>query len=66
MRKKELNQIRTKSKEELEKLLGEKKKELANLTAEMSSGKHKNVRARKSLRRDIAQLKTVLIEKEAR
>lgn len=62
MKKNELAGLRAKGKEEAKKELSRKKKELALLMSEMGRGKHKNMRAAKNLRKDIAQLLTVLKE----
>lgn len=64
MKKKDLQSLRAKEKPEIKKLIEEKVAELTHLTSEISLGRHKNVRAGKNLRREIAQLKTILREKE--
>lgn len=63
MKKKELSEIRAKGKEELDKLVSEKKLELGKVQAELRLGRVKNVKVAKNLRRDIAQLMTILHEK---
>lgn len=64
MKPKELKQIRVKNKRELEKLAQEKKKELAKETANVNLGRTKNIRSARNLRLEIAQLMTILREKE--
>ncbi|MBI4999699.1 50S ribosomal protein L29 [Candidatus Gottesmanbacteria bacterium] len=64
MKKDELSQTRNKTLQELRKELKEKKQELTKIRLEVSTGKIKNMKAGKSLRRDIAQLSTIIRDKE--
>lgn len=66
MKKNELSQKRNKELEELRKELKEKRQELVKVRLEVSTGKIKNKRASKNLKKDIAQLLTLIKEKEAR
>ncbi len=59
MKKKELEVLKEKSKEELLKLVEEKKNESLNLIGKMYAGKEKNLKKSKALRRDIAQILTL-------
>lgn len=63
MKKRELNDLKIKPEQELKNLLGQKKQELKKFKAEMVVGRHKNVRLGKNLRREMAQISTVLREK---
>ena len=64
MKKNELQKTRIKKTEELKKLLDKKKVELTTVIVETGAGREKNPKKRKNLRRDIAQILTVLREKE--
>lgn len=64
MKSKDLNKLRSENVGGLEKLLAEKKKELALSYADRKAGKEKNLRFSKNLRRDIAQIMTVIRESE--
>lgn len=66
MKKNELSQAKSETLQELRKKLKEKKQELAKVRLEISTGKIKNKRASKNLRKDIAQLLTLIREKEIR
>ena len=54
--------VRKKSASELKKLLGEKQAELRDFRFGMSAGQKKNIRRARSLRADIARIKTILSE----
>lgn len=56
--------MRRKSREEIEKSLREREKELSLAAPEIKLGRSKNVRQAKNLKVEIAQLKTVLNQKE--
>ncbi len=58
------SELRQKSKEELEKILQEKREKLRELRFDLSAGKVKNVREIRMLKRDIARILTVLKELE--
>lgn len=64
MKKKELNNIKNKSAEELFKDLATKLDELAKLRFDLSSGKVKNVKEIRETRRSIAQIKTLITGKK--
>lgn len=64
MKKKDLQDLRTKEVKELQSLLAKKRQELAKMMLELRSGKIKNVHAGKSLRKDMAQILTIMKEEE--
>jgi len=64
MKKSELNLLRQKDLKELRGLVEEKKKEAVKLFAKIKSGKEKNVKSLKILRKDIARILTIIREKE--
>lgn len=64
MKKKDLQDLRTKTVQELTAMLSQKKTEIGNLSLELTTGKHKNLRVVKNTRRAAAQIATVLKEKE--
>jgi len=64
MKSKELTKIRSESIEDLGKLVDEKRKELAISFADRKAGKEKNLKVSMGLRRDIAQIMTIIREKE--
>lgn len=55
-------EIRKKTKEELEKLLAEKRKKLTQLRFDLAAGKVKNVREIRETKKDIARILTILRE----
>ena len=63
MKKKDLTSLKSKSIEELKKLVAEKK--LASETAQLKviAGQEKNLKARKNLRIEIARILTLITEK---
>ena len=63
MKKKQLKEMAQKTAEELEKEVGKVKIELNKLRLEVLSGKNKNKRLGKNLRKDLAQIKTIINEK---
>lgn len=63
MKKKQLKEIKNKTAEELEKLVKETKAQLSKLKLEALSGKNKNKRLGKSLRKEIAQVLTIINQK---
>ncbi len=63
MKKKDLIEIRSKKKKEIAKIIKEKKLELAKIRVKIASGEEKNVKKARNLRKDIAQLFTILKEK---
>lgn len=66
MKKSKLAEERSKELVELKKELSQMQQQLARLRLEVVSGKIKNRRAGKSLKKDIAQLLTLIKEKEVR
>lgn len=64
MKKKELNNLREKKLKELVKIAQERKLELAKTSAQIKAGKVKNIKKKKNLKIDIAQIMTVIREKE--
>jgi ribosomal protein L29 len=66
MKKSKIIEARSKEITELKKQLMETQQQLVKLRLEIASGKIKNTKASKSLRKDIAQLLTLIKEKEAR
>jgi len=58
-----IGELRQKSKEELEKLLKEKRERLRVLRFDLVAGKLKNVREIREIKKDIARILTLLIEK---
>lgn len=63
MKRRQLQELKAKTAEELEAEAVQKKLELARVRAELATGRHKNKKAGRNLRRDIAQTLTVLAEK---
>ena len=57
-------ELRKKSKTELEKLLREQRERLRDLRFGLASGKIKNVREIRKIKKDIARILTLLIEKK--
>ena len=64
MKIKELKTTRTKDHKELVDLLSKKRLDLAKIQAKILSGKEKNTKAVKHARKEIAQLLTLIQEKE--
>ncbi len=64
MKKKELTNLLTKDVEYLTELIAKKRIEFTKTKAEMKVSKEKNLKKTKNLRRDLAQLLTILKEKE--
>ena len=62
MKKKDKEVIRTKDIGEVKKTLAERKAELKKVIAEVYGGKEKNLKKAKNLRREIAQILTILRE----
>ncbi len=60
MKKKELTELKNKSKEQIKKTIAELEKELINQEMEHTVGKVKNVHAIAGIRKSIAQTKTIL------
>jgi len=64
MKKKDLLDLRSKKTGELEKLLSKKRNELINTYVKIKAGQEKNLKKAKNIRRDIAQILTIIREKE--
>ena len=56
------SELRQKPKEELQKLLSEKGERLRNLMFDLASGKVKNVREIREIKKDIAKILTIINE----
>lgn len=63
MKKKQLKEIKNKTAQDLEKLVMETKIQLNKLKIEALSGKNKNKRMGRNLRKDIAQILTIINQK---
>lgn len=61
----EIRELRQKSKKELEKLLIDDKERLRSLRFDLASGKVKNVREIRGLKKDIARTLTIFNQKHA-
>jgi len=59
----ETSELRQKSKEELVKLVREEREKLRNLRFDLASGKVKNVREIRKIKKDIARALTLIKEK---
>ncbi len=64
MKRKEFTELKTKDIKALQKMAFEKNVEAAKIKVNMSSGKEKNLRVHRNLRREIAQILTLIREKE--
>lgn len=64
MKKKDLKMLVGKKTKELEKILSEKRLEILKNQAEVYSGKEKNLKKAKNLRKEIAQILTIIKENE--
>jgi ribosomal protein L29 len=64
MKKKEFNDLRAKDLKALNKLALEKRLESSKKRIEIMGGKEKNLKATNNLRHDLAQILTVIREKE--
>lgn len=64
MKKKDLADIKNKEIKDLKKLAEEKKLELAKIEVKIHSSEEKNVKKASNLRREIAQILTMIQEKE--
>lgn len=63
MKKKDLEQFKNKTIKEMEEFVKTKEQNLLKSTLDLKSGRVKNVRIAKNIRRDLAQIKTILQEK---
>lgn len=64
MKKTELKTLRGKKLEELKKLSKEKKFEIVKTLAKMASGQEKNLKKAKNLKKNLAQIETIVKEME--
>lgn len=64
MKKNDLTSLRVKTVKELGKSLSDKRKELAKVSVAIVAGTEKKLKKAKNLRKDIAQLATIIKEKE--
>ena len=64
MKQKELNNLRSKDLMELKKIVQEKNVESIKSKAETKVGKEKNLKKSANIRRDMAQILTIMREKE--
>jgi ribosomal protein L29 len=64
MKKKELEGLRNKKIDELKKLVDKKRQEKLLVYSKMKAGQEKNLKKVKNLRCDIAQILTIIREKE--
>ena len=64
MKKKDIETLRGKEVAEIKKALGEKKADLIKAQTEMYGGKEKNLKKAKNLRREVAQMLTIIKERE--
>lgn len=64
MKKEELKKLRAKDMKELEKVLNESQKQLGESSLKIVGAKEKNLKKVRNLRRDIAQILTIVREKE--
>jgi len=64
MKKKDLQAARNKKVSELKKLVSKKKQEVEVLQAKVKAGQEKNLKKAKNIRIEIAQLLTLIREKE--
>lgn len=64
MKKEELKKLRAKDMKELEKVLNESRKLLSESYLKIAGAKEKNLKKVRNLRRDVAQILTLMKEKE--
>ncbi len=64
MKRKDLIKLREKSQKELEKVVKEKKLELLKIGADLKANREKNFKKAKNLRHELAQVLTIIREKE--
>jgi len=64
MKKKELTELRVKEAKELKKLAEDRQAEIKRINPELGIGKEKNLKKVKNLRREIAQVLTIIKEME--
>nr|AKQ04356.1 coiled-coil 59..80 [uncultured Microgenomates bacterium Rifle_16ft_4_minimus_5036] len=64
MKRKEIEELRKKDRQALEKLVSEKKTVLVKTVTDTKIAREKNLKKAKNTKREIAQIETVLREKE--
>lgn len=64
MKKKGLKDLRVKEIDELKKLVSEKRKETSVIYTKVKTGQEKNLKKVKGLKKEIAQILTIIREKE--
>lgn len=64
MKRKDLSKLKGKSQKELIKLANDQKTEILKVIADLKAGKEKNLKKASNLRRDHAQILTIIREKE--
>lgn len=64
MKKKEFKDLRVKEEKELNKMLLEKKTELMKVIPNLAVNQEKNLKKAKTIKKEIAQIKTILRENE--
>jgi len=64
MKRKDFITLKTRKAEELAKIVSEKKRDLELLLVKVSSGGEKNLKKGKNLKKEIAQILTLIKEKE--
>ncbi len=64
MKRKEFNEIKTKQIKDLTKMLGTKKLEARKVKMNLLAGKEKNIKVYRNIRREIAQIMTIIREKQ--
>lgn len=64
MKRKELNDLRNKSDDQLKKMLDKKKIDVMKIKAKLKVAKEKDLKRVKNLKKEISQIKTVIREKE--
>jgi ribosomal protein L29 len=64
MKRKEFNELKTKQIKDLLKLSGEKRLEAKKMKLNLMAGKEKNLKVYRNIRREIAQIETIIREKQ--
>ena len=64
MKKKDLQAFKDKKIEDLRKVVSDKQMEISKVVTEMYAGKEKNLKKTKNLKRELAQVLTLLRQKE--
>lgn len=64
MKKSELTKLRSKKADVLEKTVADRRLDIVKVSADIKASKEKNLKKAKNLRRDLAQILTLISEKE--